>query len=160
MSISSLLRAPNHLERPVSQPEQSDTSAGPLMDSHQAQKGDAHSIPKLRDDGGTMRPDQAWRSLKVGTISRSELMRIQAHPNARFASLSLLADVVAQRTTCAGPQVESSPDPASLAQTGKRRLKVGTSAVRDALRLLDETGDTPVPNNTGDRERKRRKMDG
>lgn len=116
----------------------------------------------------TMTCDQAWKTLK-------------AHPNSRYASLSLLADVVAGRTVCTGPKPDSPASPLSIsagvvspraarqeigvgarvngttghaagAATGgmamvggagkKRNMAVETSAVRDALRLLDRT--TPV----------------
>ena len=128
----------------------------------------------------TMTCDQAWKTLK-------------AHPNSRYASLSLLADVVAGRTVCTGPQAARASDqvgarseigvgawqPGSsgaieaggtirAGETGgtsrageiggagwnggagadnrqpakKRNMAVESSAVRDALRLLDRT--TPV----------------
>lgn len=113
----------------------------------------------------TMRPDQAWRELK-------------AHPNAKFASLALLADVVARRTICSSsggggngsrsgspsaaplPRDASAPtSPSTRAinaavhdhhhQHGLARgqghaasrtsIKIDTSAVREALRILDDT---------------------
>jgi hypothetical protein len=129
----------------------------------------AHAEP----DHDTMTCDQAWKTLK-------------AHPNSRFASLALLADVVAGRTVCTGPRGDepgaslpgspaaapsaaqqalsqevgvgaprlrskpisteskasgSSPVPGPLAApvARKRNMAVETSAVRDALRLLDKT---------------------
>ena len=131
----------------------------------------AHGEPARPDDEHeTMTCDQAWKALK-------------AHPNSRFASLALLADVVAGRTVCTGPKADgpaspllgspvqqalaqeigvgapkartkplstgsraspSSPGPGSLAApiARKRNMAVETSAVRDALRLLDKT---PAP---------------
>jgi hypothetical protein len=119
-----------------------------------------------------MRPEQAWRALK-------------AHPNSKFASLALLADVVARRTKCAGsddadtlniPNVpgagsagghgaggpERPASPATVAihaalsegsARGKRKVEVDSSAVREALRMLDST---PAPGEAeGERETKR-----
>lgn len=95
-------------------------------------------------DHETMRPEQAWKALK-------------AHPNARAANLALLADVVSGRTKCLGPRVELSPVPEEAGAMGgqdrkphavARRLEVETSAVRDALKMLDRTptpASTPVP---------------
>jgi len=93
--------------------------------------------------------NQAWRQIK-------------AHPNAQFADLALLAEVVASRSKCSGPRIilGSSPEdewpPASshfdpsalnppqlvpqeiLLECGRRRVReVHSSGVRDALRLLD-----------------------
>ncbi|OCF45955.1 hypothetical protein I317_00043 [Kwoniella heveanensis CBS 569] len=121
-------------------------------------------------DHTTLRPDQAWKQLK-------------AHPNAKFASLALLADVVARRTTSLNP-TSPSPMPSSpirspaLSATGapghsrppvstssttsavtgagagasavggkKRNFELETSAVRDALRLLDSAtpAGSPAP---------------
>ncbi len=39
----------------------------------------------------------------------------KAHPNAQYASLDMLADVVARRTKCYGPRVELSPPPPETA---------------------------------------------
>lgn len=137
-----------------------------------------HSVSEVdEDDGATLRPDQAWRQLK-------------AHPNAKFASLALLADVVARRTKCLGPRVEMSPMPTSPAPTTsapvsvpvaahpisprphqpmlgspdmpstqqkRRNIEVETSAVRDALKLLDEA--TPAPSPEPDRKLKRRRIE-
>ena len=134
----------------------------------------AHGEPAREDaEHETMTCDQAWKALK-------------AHPNSRFASLALLADVVAGRTVCTGPKADDSaasplpgspvqqalaqeigvgapkartkplsmgstgspaspsPGPGSLAApiARKRNMAVETSAVRDALRLLDKT---PAP---------------
>lgn len=136
------------------------------------------SVPEVdEDDNATLRPDQAWKQLK-------------AHPNAKFASLALLADVVARRTKCLGPRVEMSPTPASPAPTAsvpmsvpviahsassrprqpmlgspdipntqqkRRNIEVETSAVRDALKLLDKA--TPAPSPEPDRELKRRRIE-
>ncbi|OWZ63310.1 hypothetical protein AYX14_05333 [Cryptococcus neoformans] len=136
------------------------------------------TVPEVdEDDNATLRPDQAWKQLK-------------AHPNAKFASLALLADVVARRTKCLGPRVEMSPMPASPAPTAsaptpipiaahsasprsrqpmlgssdipntqqkRRNIEVETSAVRDALKLLDEA--TPAPSPEPDRESKRRRIE-
>ena len=45
--------------------------------------------------------DDAWRQIK-------------SHPNVAFADLDLLADVVARRSKCEGPQVEIFPAPGSI----------------------------------------------
>nr|XP_031864266.1 uncharacterized protein CI109_000179 [Kwoniella shandongensis]KAA5531338.1 hypothetical protein CI109_000179 [Kwoniella shandongensis] len=123
-------------------------------------------------DHSTLRPDQAWKQLK-------------AHPNAKFASLALLADVVARRTKCLGPRVEMSPLPPSpvpapatpapatstirassvtsnatmTAQARKRQFEIETSGLRDALKLLDKA--TPAPSSPieAERELKRRRVD-
>lgn len=93
----------------------------------------------------TMTPDEAWQALK-------------AHPNARTANLAMLADVVARRTKCVGPRVELSPEAEERARSAsdplgsdKRTLRVETSGVRDALRLLD--GDEAA------RDAKRRRLE-
>ncbi|KAK8858647.1 hypothetical protein IAR55_002876 [Kwoniella newhampshirensis] len=127
------------------------------------------------DDGdhGTLRPDQAWKQLK-------------AHPNAKFASLALLADVVARRTKCLGPRVEMSPAPPSpmpspvvpmaiparssaalepasatmTSQARKRQFEIETSGLRDALKLLDKATPTPSSPMEGERQLKRRRVDG
>ncbi|KAL7420777.1 hypothetical protein Q5752_004729 [Cryptotrichosporon argae] len=77
----------------------------------------------------TMRPDEVWKTLK-------------AHPNHKHTPLAILADVVARRAKVEGSRIELSPEPSSTSVTagGKRRLEVETSAVRDALKLLDEAG--------------------
>ncbi|GFZ45101.1 hypothetical protein JCM24511_02827 [Saitozyma sp. JCM 24511] len=127
-------------------------------------------------DHDTMRPEQAWRALK-------------AHPNSKFASLALLADVVARRTKCAGaddpgyptlnvpttgsagalgpagPERPASPATVAIhaalsegSARGKRKVEVDSSAVREALRMLDST---PAPGDAeeGEREAKRAKRD-
>lgn len=66
-----------------------------------------------------MRPDLAWRTLKQ-------------HPNAKFAPLAMLADVVARRNKVKGPRVELSPSPPPPTMQ-----EIQTSAVKDALRWLD-----------------------
>ncbi|WVW84764.1 hypothetical protein I302_106799 [Kwoniella bestiolae CBS 10118] len=117
----------------------------------------------------TLRPDQAWKQLK-------------AHPNAKFASLALLADVVARRTNVLGGFASPSPSPmppspvslnakplssgstsASLSynhhQNNKKRgFDIETSAVREALKMLDKA--TPGPESEGGDERdgKRRRI--
>ncbi|CAL1695354.1 unnamed protein product [Somion occarium] len=45
--------------------------------------------------------DDAWKQIK-------------SHPNATFADLELLAEVVARRSKCTGPRVEISPAPGSI----------------------------------------------
>ncbi|RXK36797.1 hypothetical protein M231_05958 [Tremella mesenterica] len=70
----------------------------------------------------TMRCDEAWKTLK-------------AHPNASSANLALLADVVAGRMKCLGPEVQSSStetnsslsDPTSL-QTRSTNLDVHSAS--------------------------------
>nr|ODN93927.1 hypothetical protein L203_00095 [Cryptococcus depauperatus CBS 7841] len=152
-----------------------------------------HVTGSRQDDDCTMlRPDQVWKQLK-------------AHPNAKFASLALLADVVARRTKCLGPRVEMCPSPMpaspapfnntstsvsargripshlplpssthassdvdasqSLAASNymnhryqKRSIEVETSAVRDALRLLDKASPVPVPSPEPQKNSKKRKM--
>ncbi|ODO10144.1 hypothetical protein I350_02372 [Cryptococcus amylolentus CBS 6273] len=158
-------------------------------------------IPEVRHEPravhhNTLRPDQVWKQLK-------------AHPNAKFASLALLADVVARRTKCLDGSDEMSPMPGSPALTNgtpgpsgsfshhgsptpplsrgpmlgspsvgpsmspapgpgmsglsglpshmkKRNIEVETSAVRDALKMLDEA--TPAPSPSPERELKRRRI--
>ncbi|KAF8642305.1 hypothetical protein AX16_009575 [Volvariella volvacea WC 439] len=51
----------------------------------------------------TIPTNQAWQQIK-------------SHPNASFADLTLLADVVVGRSACAGPRVEISPPPDSVAE--------------------------------------------
>jgi hypothetical protein len=90
--------------------------------------------------------------------------KLKAHPNVDFADLSLLAEVVASRTKCAGPQlvVSSTPytqirgeqtsrpdrhrgdspirlvDEKILLECGRRRIRqVHTDGVQEALRMLD-----------------------
>ena len=97
--------------------------------------------------------DDAWRQLKQ-------------HPNIAFADLNLLADVVAGRSRCSGPQAVS-PAPSSddqepaeqpesrdpiqgqrgpltlvpqevLLQCGRKRIsEVQVAGVREALNILD-----------------------
>jgi hypothetical protein len=93
---------------------------------------DAEPTPAEIDE--TMRPEEAWRTLK-------------AHPNARFTPLAILADVVARRSKVMGPRVELSPEPEGCEGAparNKRRLAVETSAVREALVYLDTHPD-PTP---------------
>ncbi|WVQ73242.1 hypothetical protein IAR50_002808 [Cryptococcus sp. DSM 104548] len=157
------------------------------------------TVPEVHQESGavdhsTLRPDQVWKQLK-------------AHPNAKFASLALLADVVARRTKCLDGGDEMSPMPGSPALTNgtpgpsgsicgspapphshasmrgspsvgpsmspalgpglsgmaalphhgrKRNIEVETSAVRDALKMLDEA--TPAPSPSPERELKRRRV--
>ncbi|TFK30544.1 hypothetical protein FA15DRAFT_662517 [Coprinopsis marcescibilis] len=90
--------------------------------------------------------------------------QIRDHPNVQFADLTLLAEVVASRSRCTGPQIVIGPPPEEehswgyggstggisssepprlvpqdvLLECGRRRVKeVHSDAVRDALRLLD-----------------------
>ncbi|EJT49125.1 hypothetical protein A1Q1_01774 [Trichosporon asahii var. asahii CBS 2479] len=74
---------------------------------------------ELSEEERVMRPDLAWRTLK-------------AHPNAKFAPLAMLADVVARRHKVRGPRVELSPSPPPPTMR-----EIQTSAVKDALRWLD-----------------------
>ncbi|WVR06431.1 hypothetical protein IAU60_003462 [Kwoniella sp. DSM 27419] len=134
-----------------------------------------HTGPSEHGDHSTLRPDQAWKQLK-------------AHPNAKFASLALLADVVARRTTSLNPtialpgpsqgpsQAASSPSRSPVGvpvagrgassglagQAGKKRnFELETSAVRDALKLLDRAtpASSPGPQVQASRESKRRRVD-
>ena len=89
--------------------------------------------------------------------------RLKAHPNVDFADLSLLAEVVASRTKCSGPQLVISSTPPTtmggernseeekrgdspirlvderiLLECGRRKIRqVHTDGVREALRMLD-----------------------
>ena len=90
--------------------------------------------------------------------------KLKAHPNVNFADLSLLAEVVASRTKCAGPQLVVSSTPSAqlrgertsgedrhrgdspirlvdekiLLECGRRRIRrVHTDGVQEALRMLD-----------------------
>jgi AP-1-like factor len=59
-------------------------------------------IPRLAPHtSGNIPCNEAWQQIK-------------AHPNAKFADLQLLADVVARRSKCTGPRVVLSPDPGSV----------------------------------------------
>lgn len=109
-------------------------------------------LPEEQVEHETIRVDQAWKQLK-------------AHPNVKFASLAFLADVVAQRTRPTNTSEVGSPLPIPRTEfpaverglgekddpKGKRKAVVETSAVRDALRLLDTT---PAP---GDEDEARRR---
>lgn len=65
----------------------------------------AHSSTSTSREGGnpteTIPTSDAWRQLK-------------SHPNVSFADLTLLAEVVARRSKCAGPTVVISPPPGSI----------------------------------------------
>ena len=89
--------------------------------------------------------------------------KLKAHPNVDFADLSLLAEVVASRTKCAGPQLVVSSTPSTqmrertsgadrhggdspmrlvdekiLLECGRRRIRqVHMDGVQEALRMLD-----------------------
>lgn len=113
------------------------------------------SAPSSTSDPNQLMPtNDAWQ-------------RIKAHPNAQFADLTLLANVVASRSQCGGPQlVISAPQPTAdhsgpdvkdmetrrvgdsppprlvpeevLLECGRRRMRqVHADGVREALRLLD-----------------------
>ena len=88
-------------------------------------------------------------------------MILQGHPNAPNTSLALLADVVAKRARCLGPRVDVSSEPAPVIITVKRRriLQIETSAVRDALTMLDRTGGPGMEGVSGEGERKRKRLD-
>ena len=81
----------------------------------------------------TLTADEAWKTLKVRRVwsvrapnpwplmLTPRLRPLQAHPNAKFASLAMLADVVARGTKCFGqpsPPIRSAdrPDPFSAVQ--------------------------------------------
>lgn len=99
----------------------------------------------------TIPTNAAWKQLKT-------------HPNVSFADLSLLADVVARRSKCTGPDVVIEPAPGTftpergmtpanagdadvpmlvpheeLLRCGRQRTlrEVNAAGVKDALRLLD-----------------------
>lgn len=111
--------------------------------------GNAMSEPPLPNSLEYIATNDAWKKLK-------------AHPNVDFADLSLLAEVVASRSTCMGPQLSHlnttpdqytntrGPQPRSgsprpqlvpqeiLLECGRRRIRhVHADRVKDALRLLD-----------------------
>ncbi|KAH7931104.1 hypothetical protein BV22DRAFT_1077869 [Leucogyrophana mollusca] len=73
----------------------------------------------------TIPTDDAWRQLK-------------SHPNVAFADLSLLAEVVARRSKCAGSRVVVSPAPGSI--TPERTASLHTDRPSHAPR--DMTTDT------------------
>lgn len=115
--------------------EQSVAAAPPCDDCPSSSGGGQTSDNDITMVDGTIPTDDAWR-------------RIKSHPNAGFANLSLLADVVSRRATCAGPssvpraEEESRPQLVPqdvLIQCGqKHRLRhVHESSVRAALDLLD-----------------------
>jgi AP-1-like factor len=80
--------------------------SGPCADCPRASGRDStHATPSASQEGGnsaeTIPTSDAWRQLK-------------SHPNVSFADLSLLAEVVARRSKCAGPTVVISPPPGSI----------------------------------------------
>ncbi|GMK57511.1 hypothetical protein CspeluHIS016_0403450 [Cutaneotrichosporon spelunceum] len=160
MSISSLMD-PVRSPSPIASPGRGAGDAplvltccgAPELCGHAA--GCDDSMPEIEAERKpvheTIRPDEAWKQLK-------------AHPNAQFAPLAVLADVVARRTKCDGPRVELSPPPdergmadarATLAGHAVKRLAVETSALRDALKYLDTH---PPVESPGPGPTKRRRM--
>ncbi|WVQ65703.1 uncharacterized protein L199_003881 [Kwoniella botswanensis] len=142
-------------------------SSGPMVHVH-IENGHEHGHE-------TLRPDQAWKQLK-------------AHPNAKFASLALLADVVARRTNVLGGFNNNTPSPSPMppspvsinakptsstsasgsASLGhdhihnnkKRGFDIETSAVREALKYLDKATPvgSPAPEEGEERDGKRRRI--
>ena len=67
------------------------------------------------------RPDSTHASSQEGGTSAEETIptsdawrQLKSHPNVSFADLTLLAEVVARRSKCAGPTVVISPPPGSI----------------------------------------------
>jgi hypothetical protein len=85
--------------------------SGPCADCPRASASDTkyrdstHASSSVSQEGGTsaetIPTSDAWRQLK-------------SHPNVSFADLTLLAEVVARRSKCAGPTVVISPPPGSI----------------------------------------------
>lgn len=63
--------------------------------------------------------------------------KLKAHPNVDFADLSLLAEVVASRTNCAGPQLVVSSTPSTQIR-GERSSRVDRLGGDSPIRLVDE----------------------
>jgi AP-1-like factor len=80
-------------------------AGGPCADCPRGTKyGDSANSSASREGGNpaeTIPTSDAWRQLK-------------SHPNVSFADLTLLAEVVARRSKCAGPTVVISPPPGSI----------------------------------------------
>ncbi|WRT67860.1 uncharacterized protein IL334_004834 [Kwoniella shivajii] len=152
----------------------------PMVHMHTEYHPDDYRNHEDDDDHTKLRPDQAWKQLK-------------AHPNAKFASLALLADVVARRTNVLGSMNSPSPAPSSpLSSTHhnlnpnptsptttishkpmstssntttsgmgrKRGFDIETSAVREALKILDKATPvgSPAPEGGDERQGKRRRV--
>jgi AP-1-like factor len=79
--------------------------SGPCADCPRANDTSTHASSSVSQEGGnsteTIPTSDAWRQLK-------------SHPNVSFADLTLLAEVVARRSKCAGPTVVISPPPGSI----------------------------------------------
>lgn len=75
------------------------------------------TMPSTLVASGTIPCNQAWQQIK-------------AHPNASFADLRLLADVVARRSKCTGPRVVISPAPGTA--TPDRKMSPHLKAVNHA----------------------------
>ncbi|KZT30473.1 hypothetical protein NEOLEDRAFT_1152991 [Neolentinus lepideus HHB14362 ss-1] len=80
-------------------------------------------------DPEVMPTDDAWRQLK-------------SHPNIVFADLSLLADVVARRSKCAGPRVEISPAPGSISPE-RSAVQLANSGASHASRVV-QSDESPI----------------
>ena len=80
-------------------------AGGPCADCPRGTKyADSAQSSAFREGGNpaeTIPTSDAWRQLK-------------SHPNVSFADLTLLAEVVARRSKCAGPTVVISPPPGSI----------------------------------------------
>lgn len=102
-------------------PSSSSSNPAPpsTFDGAPAAADPGYGAEEMSEEERVMRPDLAWRTLK-------------AHPNAKFAPLAMLADVVARRHKVRGPRVELSPSPPPPTMR-----EIQTSAVKDALRWLD-----------------------
>lgn len=117
--------------------QHSDCGPEPTISNGPTEGGSGEGSGESSDE--VMRPDLAWRTLK-------------AHPNAKFAPLAMLADVVARRHKVHGPRVELSPSPPPPTMR-----EIQTSAVKDALRWLD--GQKRAPEGEGEEPNgKRRRM--
>ena len=115
--------------------------------------------------GSSFTSDTAVASSSSELIPTNDAwQKLKAHPNVDFADLSLLAEVVASRTKCAGPQLVVSSTPSTqirgerttgadgrggdspirlvdekiLLECGRRRIRqVHMDGVQEALRMLD-----------------------
>ena len=110
--------------------------SGPCADCPRATR--AASGTRYRDSTHTSIPSQEGGN-SAETIPTSDAWRqLKSHPNVSFADLTLLAEVVARRSKCAGPTVVISPPPGSI--TPERT----SSPVRPMNDDLSAGGDSDV----------------